>query len=76
MTDHERQRIRTSIAMELRPLLAKMDVPPFRREQMLPQNVSWLMRNLAINNDGHPNLEEAMVLVKKLDRLYRHKDEA
>ncbi len=69
MTEHERTILRKQLGRELRELLATMEVPPFRREQLNPQNLEWLRRNLAINNGDNPKLEEAMGIVKKLINL-------
>lgn len=69
MTEHERTILRKQLGRELRELLLGMEVPPFRREQLNPQNLEWMRRNLAINNGDHPKLEEAMSLVKKLINL-------
>lgn len=41
-----------------------MDIPAFRRNINNDVNVRWLLRNIHINNGNHPNLEEALTLIK------------
>ena len=43
-----------------------MDIPDFRRDLSLDQNVRWLMRNLSINNSDHVDFDEARLLLKAI----------
>lgn len=47
----------------LNDLLAEMSVPERRRTDL-----RWLLRNLAIHNEAHPNFAEAMQHVKSMLR--------
>jgi len=51
MTDH------------LTRILRTMDIPE-RRSILSFANLRWLSRNLAINNRAHPDLEEALSLIR------------
>jgi len=42
-------------------ILAGMDVPSARVE-----DIGWLLRNLAINNFDHPDLREAIAILRRL----------
>ena len=44
-------------------LLGRMDLPPMRVESL---DKKWLLRNIGINNWNHPDLREAIPLLKKL----------
>jgi len=46
---------------ELERLTTGMDIPVFRRSDVL-----WLMRNAAINNEGHPSLKKVLLICKQL----------
>ena len=46
-------------------LLSRMSVPQMRR-QLSEENLRWLSRNLALQNDRQIDLPEALELVKKL----------
>lgn len=50
----------------LTQILTDMDVPRLRLNTEETANVKWLLRNLHINNSTHPNLDEALLLLKKL----------
>lgn len=54
---------------QLRGILATMDVPSFRTQFMSQHNLLWLQRNIAINNADHPQLDEALSLVKQLIKI-------
>lgn len=41
-------------------LLNEMNVPEFRKNDL-----RWLARNLGIYNGGHPNYEEARILIQE-----------
>jgi hypothetical protein len=47
----------------LRELLARMDLPAGRLE---PIDKKWLLRNIGIKNWKHPDLAEAIKLLKAL----------
>lgn len=49
---------------ELTELLLTMDLPR-GRIPLTPSNVRWLLRNVQINNGGHPNLERVVRLLKE-----------
>ena len=44
-------------------LLGRMDLPQARVESL---DKKWLLRNIGINNWNHPDLREAIPLLKKL----------
>ena len=44
-------------------LLGRMDLPKARVESL---DKKWLLRNIGINNWNHPDLREAIPLLKKL----------
>ena len=58
--------IRKKKAAKLRGLLATMDVPPYRTQQAGEANLRWLAGNMAINNADHPNLTEALEVIKDI----------
>ena len=45
--------------MRLQQILNTMDVPKHRKHDLF-----WLKRNLPIRNSNHPNLEEALQLIR------------
>jgi hypothetical protein len=47
----------------LHELLSGMNLPPARLE---PIDVRWLLRNISINNWNHPDLAEAIKLLKSV----------
>ena len=49
----------------LSELLRGMDIPALRRDPT-PRNLAWLGRNLAVNNGAHPDLGQALALVRAL----------
>ena len=54
MTDQER----------LSEILETMDVPKLRRDVTEAANKRWLLRNLKARNGQHPDIGEAMSLLK------------
>lgn len=50
----------------LKEIILTMDIPDFRRDLSLDQNVRQLMRNLAINNSDHVDFDEALILLKAI----------
>lgn len=48
----------------LMELLLTMDLPR-GRIPLTPSNVSWLLRNVQINNGNHPDLERVVRLLKE-----------
>ena len=42
-----------------------MHVPQMRRDISKGQNVTWLLRNLGVNNRTHPEFEETICMLKK-----------
>ena len=48
--------------LQLVPL--DMDVPELRRDTSDPANVRWLLRNLPIHNQNHPQLTKVMQKLK------------
>jgi len=54
-------------------LLNKMNIPSFRTK-LTESNARWLLRNLRIHNSDHPNIEEAIKLLKDFVRTRREKD--
>lgn len=63
MTPELERRVKS---MQLRDLLNGMNVPSFRMQQMNDSNLRWLSRNLAINNAPHPDLNNALDIIKSL----------
>lgn len=47
----------------LEDILNTMDIPPFRKNDM-----GWLMRNIQIRNDNHPQIKEAIELIKNINK--------
>ena len=41
-----------------------MEVPLFRRNTNEVGNVQWLVRNLAVKNQNHPNFDEVLHTLK------------
>ena len=48
-------------------LPSDMTIPEIRRDTTKPENVRWLLRNLGIQNQDHPNFEMVVLILKKLD---------
>ncbi len=57
----ERQ-IKTVILVEI---LADMDVPQLRME-LSKRNIGWLLRNLRVRNNSHPDIDLAIATLKEL----------
>lgn len=53
-------------AADLKDLLKGMDVPEMRLDTTSRGNVRWLLRNLAVRNQDHPDYREAMDALKAL----------
>lgn len=53
------QKLNTMVMDRLNDIFKTMNIPPGRKTDWF-----WLGRNLPINNQGHPDLEEAMNLVR------------
>ena len=49
---------------ELQEILAEMDIPNMRRLLNKFSNLSWLKRNLLINNSNHPRAQEALEIIR------------
>lgn len=47
----------------LREILATMDLPAMRVSSL---DKGWLLRNIAVRNSEHPEVDEALRLLKKL----------
>ena len=50
-------------------VLGGMDIPSSRHDIDKPENVRWLLRNLAINNSNHPEFPAVLVALKTLEKL-------
>lgn len=50
----------------LTELLNDMDVPLLRKELTKP-NVRWLLRNIRINNNDHPRIDEVIDMLKNIN---------
>ena len=48
----------------LNEILSTMDIPKNRRDTTQPQNLRWLLRNMAIVNRHHPDFDEAVRIIK------------
>ena len=48
-----------------RKIPKSMNVPQMRRDILTKQNVSWLLRNLGVNNSSHPDFNETIRMLKK-----------
>jgi len=53
---------------ELQEILAEMDIPNMRRLLNKFNNLSWLKRNLMVNNSNHPRAQEALVIIRIMMR--------
>jgi hypothetical protein len=51
----------------LLPILPTMDVP-IERMRMSPANIRWLLRNLRVRNNEHPDTDLAIQLLKDLNK--------
>jgi len=52
----------------LTDLLRGRAIPATRRDLSDPSNLRWLGRNLPIGNADHPDIDEAVALVRALSR--------
>lgn len=48
---------------ELEDILNTMDIPHFRKK-----DIGWLMRNIQINNNEHPDIDRALSLIKDISK--------
>lgn len=48
---------------KLESILNTMDIPPFRKNDM-----GWLIRNITIRNNNHPQINEAIQLIKNINK--------
>ena len=55
----------------LETLLNQMEVPAARRDMASPANLRWILRNLGINNGGHPMFSTTIALAKSIHREQR-----
>jgi hypothetical protein len=55
----------------LTEVLDTMDIPALRRDLNKESNIKWLQRNLAIDNNKHPRIEEATTLLTREARRIR-----
>jgi hypothetical protein len=46
-------------------ILGTMDIPPMRLD---PLDSGWILRNIAIKNFEHPELAEAVALLRRVPR--------
>ncbi|PKP53750.1 MAG: hypothetical protein CVT92_02095 [Bacteroidetes bacterium HGW-Bacteroidetes-1] len=54
------------LVSKLEAIIAKMDIPFYRKTIKNKDNVRWLNRNIAVRNSQNPALPEAMNLIKEL----------
>ena len=52
-------------------LPSDMTIPEIMRDTTKPENVRWLLRNLGIQNQDHPNFEMVVLILKKLAKSKR-----
>ena len=52
-------------------LPSDMTITEIRRDTTKPENVRWLLRNLGIQNQDHPNFEMVVLILKKLAKSKR-----
>ena len=55
--------------LRLAQLLENMEVPKMRRDLNKPSNIKWLLRNVAINNEGPEVSKVIALLIKEQRRL-------
>jgi len=55
----------------LTEILDTMDIPAMRRDLNKESNIRWLQRNLAIDNNKHPRIEEVTMLLTREARRIR-----
>ena len=53
---------------QLREILEEMDIPEFRKNINMFNNLRWLSRNMLIRNTNHPKGLQAIKIVRKLMR--------
>jgi hypothetical protein len=55
-----------TLTYELSQLLTGMNVPEKHRDVSDIFNVTWLLRKLKVGNPGHPDLERALELIRRI----------
>jgi len=55
----------------LAEVLSTMDIPALRLDLDKESNIRWLQRNLAIDNNKHPRIDEATALLTREARRIR-----
>ena len=53
----------------LEEILETMDIPKFR-STITSNTARWLMRNIRVRNSDHPDIEEALSLLKVVVKRY------
>lgn len=56
----EAEPIMLAVAMRLQEILDTMEIPKERKT-----DIKWLRRNIRINNSNHPDIDEAVEIMKK-----------
>ena len=51
---------------EIEKLIAKMDLPAYRKNVKHNDDVRWLKNNLAVRNASHKNYNQVMQLINEL----------
>ena len=51
---------------KLKNLLETMELPSERIRNLHPNNLRWLQRNIRVRNSEHPQIDEALKLIKAL----------
>lgn len=51
---------------EVQKLIAKMDLPAYRKEVKHNDDARWLKNNLHVRNSKHKNYDKVMVLLNEL----------
>ena len=51
---------------DLVELLSEMDIPLLRKG-LTRSNVRWLLRNIRVNNNNHPRIDEAVDMLKNVN---------
>lgn len=50
----------------LREIISTMEIPHMRNDIGQNQNLLWIQRNLEIRNGSHPDVEEALLIVRNI----------
>ena len=59
----------TSSPLRLLQILETMDVPE-RRKPLNRANIGWLLRNLRVRNAEHPEIDEALTIMRALRKTW------